>query len=153
MPDPHAIAVLALTGLALILFTRENIPLETTSLFVLVVLALGFRLFPYESLEGRLEVTDFFHGFGHKALVAVCALMIVGNGLVRTGALEPVGRWLAKLWRRGPLISLLATLVITATLSAFINNTPIVVLMLPILIGVAVRTNASPTATLLPMGL
>ncbi|MEM9533604.1 MAG: SLC13 family permease [Pseudomonadota bacterium] len=153
LPDAHALAVLGLTGLALILFTREQIPLETTSLFVLVALAIGFRVFPYESLEGPLEVTDFFYGFGHKALVAVSALMIVGNGLVRTGALEPVGRGLAKLWRRGPLVSLLATLLVTAFLSAFINNTPIVVLMLPILIGVAIRTNASPTATLLPMGL
>ncbi len=41
--------------------------------------------------------------------MAVCALMIVGQGLIRTGALEPVGRLLAKLWRKGPAISLLFT--------------------------------------------
>jgi len=79
--------------------------------------------------------------------------MILGRGLIRTGALEPVGRFLAKAWRRWPGISLLFTLVITGFLSAFINNTPIVVLMLPLLLGVAVRTGVSPTPTLLPMGL
>ena len=45
--------------------------------------------------------------------------MIVGQGLIRTGALEPVGRMLARLWRKGPAISLLVTILITAVLSAF----------------------------------
>ena len=44
------------------------------------------------------------------------------------------------------------TIIMTAVLSAFINNTPIVVLMLPILIGVAVKTGSAPSASLMPMG-
>jgi len=151
--NPHAVAVMLLIVVALILFTRDNIPLETTSLLVLAVLAAGFQLFPYIQLNGRpLEPSEFLLGFGHKALIAVCALMIVGEGLIRTGALEPVGRFLSRLWRRGPAISLLLTILITAGLSAFINNTPIVVLMLPILVGVALRAGASPSAFLIPMG-
>jgi di/tricarboxylate transporter len=152
LPNSHALAVMVLIIVALVLFTRENIPLQTTSLMVLVALTVGFTLFPYVENGVALQPSDFFLGFGHKALVAVCGLMIVGQGLIRTGALEPVGRFLARLWRKGPAISLLVTILITAILSAFINNTPIVVLMLPILIGVAVRTGESPSGTLLPMG-
>ena len=152
LPNSHALAVMLLIIGALVLFTRESIPLQTTSLLVLVSLTVGFTLFPFEVDGQALQASDFFLGFGHKALIAVCALMIVGQGLIRTGALEPVGRLLARLWRRGPAISLLFTLLITAVLSAFINNTPIVVLMLPILIGVAVRTGNSPSGTLIPMG-
>jgi di/tricarboxylate transporter len=138
---------------ALVLFTRDNIPLETTSLVVLAMLAAGFQIFPYTQPNGEmLEPSEFLLGFGHKALVAVCALMIVGEGLIRTGALEPVGRFLSRMWRRGPAISLLLTILITAGLSAFINNTPIVVLMLPILVGVALRTGASASGFLIPMG-
>ena len=137
---------------ALVLFSREEVPLETTSLVVLVLLAVGFTLFPFQSEGVKLEPSDFFFAFGNRALIAVSALMIVGQGLIRTGALEPVGRFLARLWRRGPVVSLLITLVITATLSAFINNTPIVVLMLPILVGVSVRTGVSLSGTLIPMG-
>src|SRR3970040_1601271 len=96
LPDTHALTVLALTVLALFLFTRERIPLETSSLLILVALAVGFELFPYEGPDGTIRATDFFHGFGHEALVAVCALMIAGQGLVRTGALEPVGRGLGR---------------------------------------------------------
>jgi di/tricarboxylate transporter len=152
LPNMHAIAVMIMIVVALILFTRENIPLETTSLVVLVVMATGFQLFPYESDGQLLRPSDFFLGFGNRALIAVCALMIVGQGLISTGALEPVGRFLAKLWRWNAPLSLLFTLIMTAFLSAFINNTPIVVLMLPILIGVAVKTGMSPSGTLIPMG-
>ena len=48
MPDPHAIAVLALTFVALILFTREKILLQTSALIVLCLLVLGFSLVPFE---------------------------------------------------------------------------------------------------------
>lgn len=151
-PNAHATAVLLLTAGALLLFTRERIALETSSLLVLVLLALGFELFPFES-DGRvLHATDFFLGFGHEALVAVCALMIAGQGLVRTGALEPVGRLLARAWAVAPSLSLLLTLLVGSALSAFVNNVPIVVLLLPILIGVSLRTGTSASGVLMPMG-
>jgi len=152
-PNPHALAVLLLTVLALILFTREKIALESSSLFVLVVLIVGFELFPFGHGTGEVKTSDFFHGFGHEALVAVCALMIVGQALVRTGALEPVARKLGQFWKKAPATALLATLVIGAVLSAFMNNTPIVVLMLPMLIGAAIRAKLSTSGVLLPMGL
>ena len=152
LPNAHALAVMILIVVALVLFSRESIPLETTSLVVLVLLTVGFTVFPFEAEGERLVASDFFLGFGNRALVAVCALMIVGHGLVSTGALEPVGRFLARMWKWGPVLCLLLTLLITATLSAFINNTPIVVMMLPILVGVALRTGSSPAATLIPMG-
>ncbi|MCH8227986.1 MAG: SLC13 family permease [Proteobacteria bacterium] len=152
LPNTHALAVMILIIGALVLFTRETIPLQTTSLVVLVVITVGFTLFPFEADGKVLQASDFFLGFGHKALVAVCGLMLVGQGLIRTGALEPVGRFLGRLWRKSPAVSLLFTILITATLSAFINNTPIVVLMLPILIGVSMRSGVSPSGTLIPMG-
>ena len=152
LPNTHALAVMILIIGALVLFTRETIPLQTTSLVVLVVITVGFTLFPFEADGKVLQASDFFLGFGHKALVAVCGLMLVGQGLIRTGALEPVGRFLGRLWRKSPAVSLLLTILITATLSAFINNTPIVVLMLPILIGVSMRSGISPSGTLIPMG-
>ena len=152
LPNMHALAVMIMIVIALALFTRENIPMETTSLVVLVVLAIGFQIFPFEADGRALAPSEFFAGFGNRALIAVSALMVVGQGLISTGALEPVGRLLARLWRKSPALSLLMTIVLTAVLSAFINNTPIVVLMLPLLIGVAVKTGSAPSASLMPMG-
>lgn len=153
VPDPHAIAVLLLTVLALYLFSRDKISLESSSLFILAVLAVGFKLFPYTGADGTtLQPENFFLGFGHDALVAVCALMICGQSLVRTGALEPVARGLARLWRSRPTVSFVLTMLVAAGLSAFVNNTPIVVLLLPILINVSLRTGISTSATLMPVG-
>ncbi len=153
LPDAHAMTVLALIVLAFYLFTRERIPMESSSLFVLAVLAVGFELFPYEADGKTLHAVDFFTGFGHEALIAVCALMIAGQGIVRAGALEPVGRYLARLWKFSPVLSLLLTLVVGAGLSAFVNNTPVVVLLLPILISVSLRTGTPASDSLMPMGL
>ena len=152
--DPHAIWAMFLTVIALVLFTRDRIPLETSSLVVIVILAVSFSVFPYYNEAGiSLDPISFFSGFGHEALIAVCGLMIAGYGIVRTGALDPVGRILAKLWSFSPTLSVLITLIVSALLSAVVNNTPIVVLLLPIMLNVAIRTKSSPSAILMPMGL
>jgi len=151
-PDAHGLAVLLLIGVALFLFTRDSIPLETSCLTVLVLLIVGFELFPYAVNGVTLRAVDFFHGFGHEALIAVCALMIVGQGLVNTGALEPVGRSLASLWSVSPTLSLLLTLFVGAGLSAFVNNVPVVVLLLPILTSISLRTGKPASSILMPMG-
>ncbi len=151
-PSGHAMAVMGLIVIALFLFAREDIPLASSSLLVLLVLILLFELFPYAGRQGGLGAKDFFSGFGHEALVAVAALMIAGQGLVRTGVLEPVARLLSRYWADYPTLSLLATLASGALLSAFVNNTPVVILLLPIMIGVSLRTGTAASRTLMPMG-
>lgn len=153
MPDPHAIAVMGLIVLALVLFASEKIPLASSSLTILALLCLLFELFPYQGATGRIQAAHFFSGFGHQALVAVCSLMVAGQALVRTGALEPIGRQLARWWRISPMLSFLATLIMAAVLSAFVNNTPVVILLLPILISVSLRTSTAASDLLLPVGL
>ncbi|MDH3760855.1 MAG: SLC13 family permease [Gammaproteobacteria bacterium] len=154
VPDGfHAYAVMALVVLALILFASDRVPLASSSLLILVLLTLLFEIFPYSSSYGQVRASDLFLGFGHQALVAVCALMIAGQALVRTGALEPIGRQLARWWSHRPLLTFLLTLVIGAMLSAFINNTPVVILLLPILISVSLKTGAPASDLLMPVGL
>ena len=149
LPDTHALTMLALTVAALILFSIERLQLALTSLGLLTLIALFFAVLPYPGVAPMM----FFEGFAHEALIAVCALMTLGQGLVRTGALEPVGRLLGGLWSKVPTLSLLLTLAVGALLSAFVNNTPIVVLLLPILISVCLRSKKSASKILLPMGL
>ncbi len=153
VPNTHALVMLIMTGVALFLFSREKIHLESSSLAILVMVVIGFEIFPFEGVRGAVKPMHFFHGFGHEALVAVCALMVAGEALVRTGALEPITRRLARLWKWSPKFALLLTLMVGAVLSAFMNNTPIVVLMIPMLIGAAIRSNKPVSGVLLPMGL
>ncbi|NCF74168.1 MAG: SLC13 family permease [Gammaproteobacteria bacterium] len=153
-PDAHGLAVLLLTVVALILFTRDNIPLESSSLAILVILVAGFQLVPYEKAgEVALSARDFFAGFGNEALIAICALMMVGKALETTGALQPLATIVSKAWSTRPVMALATTLVAGAILSAFMNNTPIVVLLMPILVGASLRAKFPVSGVMLPMGL
>ncbi len=150
-PEPHAIAVIVLTFIAFFLFSRDRFPIETTSLIILSALTLGFQIFPYERAGEVLKVSDFFLGFGHEALITISALMILGRGLVTTGALEPVARLFSRTWSSFPKGAMLLLLIFSAAASGLVNDTPIVVLMMPILMSIALRTGTSPTKSLLSM--
>ncbi len=151
LPDPHAIAVMALTLFALYLFSRDSIAIETSSLLVIALLAIGFSIFPYETNRGAIEPFDFFSGFGNEALITICALMMASQGLVGTGALAPLGHLISRIWSAAPILALGAVLIIVPSMSAFMNNTPLVVLMIPILTTAALRSGMSPSKVLMPM--
>lgn len=152
-PDAHGIAVLVLIVTALFLFTRDRLPLESSSLAVIIVLIAGFQLFPYEVDGVPVEPRQFLLGFGNEALIAICSLIVIGKALETTGALQPVARFAGVLWLRRPKAAMLLMLVAVFVLSAFINDTPIVVLMIPILVGIALRTKLAASGFMLPMGL
>ena len=153
LPDAHGTAALALTLVALILFSRDRIPLETSAMIILAALVLIFELFPYSRAGEVIDAKDFFMGFGNEALITIAALMIAGKGLETTGALQPVALGLARAWGARPKLALLMTLIICAVLSGFLNNTPIVIMLLPILITVSLRSRISSSGILMPIGL
>jgi len=152
-PDPHGIAVMLLAVTALFLFSRDRIPMETSALVVLGVLIVGFELFPYTSPVGQTVTTaTFLAGFGNMALITIMALLMCTRSLEATGALQPVADRLAKMWLRSPTMALLAALLLAGTLSMFLNNTPVVAMLLPILISVALRTGTPASSVLMPVG-
>lgn len=152
LPEPHAIAVMAMTMFALYLFSRDSIAIETSSLLVVALLAIGFSVFPYTPPSGeQLEPFEFFSGFGNEALITICALMMASQGLLATGALAPVGHIVSRIWSASPIIALGGVLVMVWGMSAFMNNTPLVVLMIPILTAASIRSGASPSKVLMPM--
>jgi di/tricarboxylate transporter len=145
---------LVLTVVALFLFTRDHIPLESSSLAILILLIAGFEIFPYtKDGEVVLSAIDFFAGFGNEALIAISALMMVGKALETTGALQPLANVVGRAWSTRPVLALITTLVAGAVLSAFMNNTPIVVLLMPILVGASLRSKFPVSGVMLPMGL
>jgi len=153
-PDAHGIAVLILTVVALYLFTRDNLPLESSSLAILIILTAGFQLFPYMK-DGEVVVgpIQFYAAFGNEALIAICALMMVGKALETTGALQPLANVVGRAWSSRPVLAMVTTLVAGAILSAFMNNTPIVVLLMPILVGASLRSKFPVSGVMMPMGL
>lgn len=152
IPNQHAVFVLVLAVVALLVFSNERIALETAALFVLVTLVVYFGIHPFMTAGHIFPALRLFSGFSNPALIAVVALMAVGAGVVNTGGLEPIGRVLAQLWPMSPRLATLVMLLCAALLSAFVNNTPIVILLLPLLNGIATRTQGSASRLLMPMG-
>lgn len=149
--DAHAIGVLLLLVATFAAYASSRIPIQNVSLAVLVVLAAGFHLFPYAGKEGTVSPASFFAGFGHEGLIAISSLMIIGYGITITGALRPVSHWLGKLFAKQPQLAILLVLVLSLAASGMVNDTPVVLLMMPVLIGAAERVGAAPSGTLMPM--
>ncbi len=148
----HAAATLLLTVIALALFTRERLRLEFSCLLILAVLVVGFELFPFVRDEQALSAGMILRGFGNEALITILLLLILAKGVELSGALRTLARWLGFLWSRNQSLALLVTLVAAAVLSAFVNNTPIVVMLIPLLVSVAQKSNISASRILMPVG-
>ena len=106
------------------------------------------------SLPGKAPTDGLklaFGGFGHYALITICALMVLGRGLVTTGALEPASRLLTRVWRVNRQLGLLVTLVLAMLMSMLVNDTPVLVLMLPIMAAIAVNGGMAASKTLIPI--
>lgn len=105
-------------------FARGNARIEIISLLTIGAIALGLYFFPIPGTAPADGLNLAFGGFGHHALITICALMILGRGLVVTGALDPAARVLTLVWRFNGQLGLLVTLIIALFASMIINDTP-----------------------------
>ncbi|MCW5633365.1 MAG: SLC13 family permease [Rubrivivax sp.] len=148
---PHGWACIAFAVAVFAAFIWDRLPIATVCLAVLALLPLGFAVFPLQGADGPVDPTRFYLGFGNPALVAICSLMVVGQGLVVTGALAPAARRLAAIAARSPRLALLAVLVAAGAASGVVNDTPVVVLLIPLLLAAGSHAKAGAGGLLLPM--
>lgn len=151
MPSFHALAALVVTVAMFVGFARGRMPIEIISLLTIAVIAVGLYFYPLPGSQPFDGLSLAFSGFGHHALITICALMILGRGLVVTGALDPAARFLERVFKTNLQLGLLVSLLITFALSMFVNNTPVLVLMLPIFAALASRGALPSSKTLIPL--
>ncbi len=138
---------MALVVVGLWLFASDRFTLPTAGLGILILLVLGSYLFP---LPG-LKPVEFFANFGDEALVTVCTMLLMVKGLETTGALGPMTSLLARTWQRGAGWGLPVTLLLACVASAFINDTPLMAILFPVVLASALRAGAAPSQVLLPL--
>lgn len=151
MPDFHALFALALTGAVFVAFARGRIAIEIVSLLAIAAIALALYFMPMAGGKAYDGLALAFSGFGHPALITICALMIMGRGLVVTGSLDPLVRLLEGIWRIDQRFGLLVTLLLAFALSMVINDTPVLVLLLPVLLQLSTRGGLAASRTLIPV--
>ena len=147
-------AVFALILVALVFYVLERAAMEVTSLGIICALLIFFHFFPVGT-EGAPSLTPgrILQGFANPALITVLALLVLGQGMIRTGVLDRGASLLlgARGGRGGILVSLLLILLVAMTVSAFLNNIPVVVIFIPIMQMLASRYGRSVSKLMIPL--
>jgi di/tricarboxylate transporter len=151
MPSYHALAAMIVTVAMFVAFARNKMSTEIISLLTIAAIAVGLYFFPLPHSQPTDGLELAFSGFGHYALITICALMVMGRGLVVTGALDPVSRILERTFKLNLQLGLLVSLLLAYSISTFINDTPVLVLLLPIFVSLAARGAMPASKTLMPL--
>jgi di/tricarboxylate transporter len=133
--------VLCVAALATVLFVTEALRVDLVAMLVMALLLLSGIVTPEQGVAG----------FSNTATVTVGAMFVLSAGLSRTGALNFVGAWLAIMGRRNVWLALVPMMVLAGVCSAFINNTAVVAVLLPIALEVSRLTRISPSKLLMPL--
>jgi di/tricarboxylate transporter len=147
MKPEFIVLALILLG-ALYLFWTQRLRTDITALLVMLSLA-----FPWPRPDGKwsaiLSPQEAFSGFGSVAVIMVTAMFVFSAAMVRTGAAEMIGGRLFRACAHNELLLQIAVLFVAAAFSMFINETTIVLVFMPVVLGVCKERNLSPSRYLL----
>ena len=133
--------VLAILLFMFLLFVTETFPLDVTALIVLAVLL----------ITGFLEPVEAIKGFANPAVITIALLFVLSHALQKSGVLEFLVVKLNDLTEKSKLLGLFVFLFSVAVASAFINNTAIVAIFIPVTIRLARQYHLSPSKLLMPL--
>jgi len=136
--------VFAIVAVALVLFVWEPVPIDVTAIGVMAAL-IAFR----DSLG--LTVEEGLSGFASSATITVLAMFVLSEGVRRTGVISVLGKAIADRWGDSPFKQLVAVLGLSGGTAGFINNTPVVAVMIPMVRELSDRTGISPSKLLMPI--
>jgi di/tricarboxylate transporter len=137
----NQVILIAILTVSTILYVTQWTSIELTSILIIVALMATGVVAPDVALSG----------FSSTATITVAAMFVLSAGLVRTGALETATSFIVR-WSGGkPRRMLLLICIIVPLLSGLINNTPVVVMMIPVVLSLSKRFGVLPSKFLLPV--
>ena len=145
--------VFGLTLLTMVLYSLDKIRMEIISLFSIVVLLLVFQNSHILGLSsgGPININLLLQGFANPALIALMSLLVIGHGLLVTGALEDIAVWLSGDRDKNTIYKFYGIMVLVFILSATLNNTPIIIMFIPIIIAISKQMDVSSRSILIPL--
>jgi di/tricarboxylate transporter len=132
---------LAVTAGALLLFIWNRLRMDVVGVTVMATLMVTGLVTPREGISG----------FANEAMITVAAMFVLSGALIRTGVIDILARWMVRLAGRSELRLILLVLLVTIPVSAVLNNTPVVIVMMPVIIGIARNTGQLPSRLLMPL--
>jgi di/tricarboxylate transporter len=137
----EAILTLCVIVLAVVLFATEFISVDWVALLIMISLI----------LLGIISVEEGVQGFSNKATITVAFMFVLSGALLKSGVLQLVAQRLGGVFRRHFALGLGFMMLLVAFASAFINNTPVVAVFIPVLVQVAKNSGFSPSRLLIPL--
>ncbi len=145
----------ALIAGAFLFYVFERASMEMTSVGLICLLLIFFHFFPVVDVRGinSVDPVRILHGFSNPALITVLALLVIGQGMVRTGVLDHGARVILAMakGRTGSFFALFFSLTMVIIISAFLNNIPVVVIFIPIMQALAARFGQSASKWMIPL--
>jgi di/tricarboxylate transporter len=136
--------VFAIVAAALVMFILEPVPIDIVALGVLVSLIV---LEPWTGVDAETGVS----GFASSATLTVLAMFVISEGIRRTGLINMIGDAIATRYGSSQYKQLLAVLGLSGGTAGFVNNTPVVAVMIPMVTTLSKRTGISPSKLLIPI--
>ncbi len=149
--DLAMVGTLLVIAVSTILYATERYSIEAISLGVLAAYIAMFPVFGLPVGHGSFDVVDILSGFSNSGLITIVALLVVGQGLFHTDALERPAQVLVRWVVKHGAVGICVTFVSIAALSAFLNNTPVVVMFIPIIATLASALKSTGARFLMPL--
>lgn len=135
---------------AVYLYVTEKYSIESISVGIVTTLMIFFHFFKPE-ISANFDSTSLLSGFAAPALITIMALLVVGQGLFQTGAFEgPILR-INNALDNSPRRTLSIVFILAFSVSMFMNNTPVVVMFIPIISAMALRLRHSTSIYMMPL--
>jgi len=136
-----AIIVLVVILLAIILFATEWLSIDLVAILIMVSLTVTGVITPEQGLAG----------FSNPATITVAFMFVLSYALLKTGSLQRIGPYLGPIFRKNFNLGILIMMVFIGLVSAFVNNTPIVAMFIPVMVSIGNLSNISPSKLLIPL--
>ena len=137
----ESIITLGVIFIALILFATEVISVDLIALLIMVTLIVTGVITPEQGVAG----------FSNKATITVAFMFVLSAAILKTGALQHMAHQLSKTFRYNFNSGIILMMVMIAVISAFVNNTPVVAVFIPVVIQIAHASGQSPSKMLIPL--
>ncbi len=132
---------LAILGVMFVLFVLETVPIEVTAIGGVAAMI----------LLGILPAGEAAAVLSNNAPWTILFLFLVMGGLVRTGAVEMIIRAAERHVEGRPRLTIVALFGFVMAASAFMNNTPLVAVMIPVVMQLAMKIGTAPSKLLIPL--
>jgi di/tricarboxylate transporter len=126
---------------AVILFITEWLSVDVIGLVIISLFM----------VSGVLTPTEAVKGFSNNATVTIAAMFALSAAILKTGQLGAIGYYLSKVLMKSKTKGILLIMILTGVISAFINNTPVVAVFIPIILAASAKAKISASKILIPL--